>query len=314
MAQARGSSVRLLLDYETTYGADPAAVDAFIMPVNSIGIEADQRKNSPATLRGSRNPVMPWDGNRDVRGPLVVPVDYTAFWYWLKAMFGAPTTTGAGAPYTHEFKVPAAQPSMVLEKGFTDIAKYWKYNGCKISRWSMNIGGDEELVANFDMIGSNETPGTAEYDATPTALTLGRLDNFEASIKEGGAAIANIKSISFNIDMDLDPDNYVIGGAGIRGDLPEGVLAITGNLLALFEDHTLVTKAINSTESKIEIDIMSGVYGMKIYFNELQYARGKTPVEGPKGVLLSLDYAAYYDNDAEESAVVVELINADAHA
>jgi len=313
MTQAKGSSVQLLLDYETTYGADPAVPNAYIMPVNSITLAADQSKNSPATLRGDRNPTVPWDGNRNVNGSIVVPVDYTAFWYWLQAMFKDPTTSG-GPVYTHKFTVQDDQESLVLDKGFTDITKYWKYNGCKISRWSMNLGGDEELVSTFDIIGSAETLGTSPLDATPNSLTLGRLDNFEASLKEGGSSIANVKTLSFAVDFGLDPDCFVIGGAGIRGGLPEGVLSVTGNLTALFENHTLADKAVASTETSIGIEIVSGSYGLKIYFDELQYARPKTLVEGPKGILISLDWAAYYDDDADASSIWVQCLNADAHA
>lgn len=313
MTQAKGSSARLLLDFETTYGSDPVAPDAMVMPVNTININADQSKNSAATLGNARNPYMPWDGNLDVSGSIVVPVDYTAIWYWMKAMFNDPVTSG-GPTYTHTFKVPISMPSLVLEKQFVDITKYWKYNGCKINRMSMDIGGDQELTMTLDIVGADETLGTSAYDATPTSLSLARLDNFEASLKEGGSPIANVRSLSFNLDFGLDPDQFVIGGAGIRGGLPEGIMAVSGTLTALFEDHTLAAKAEASTETSLEIDIMSGSYGVKFYFDELQLARGRAPVEGPRGVNISFDWVAYYDDDADASVIKVEVINTDAHA
>ena len=118
-------------------------------------------------------------------GSLEVPLDYTAFWYWLKLAFGAPTTTGA-SPYVHTFKIGSTMPSAVLEKQFTDITKYWKYNGVKISRMSLKIGGDGELVANLTLVGSNETPGTSAYDAAPTAVVEHPFYNFQGAVKEGG--------------------------------------------------------------------------------------------------------------------------------
>lgn len=308
MTQAKGYRARLLLDFETTYGSDPATPAALVMPVNSIGLAADRSKNSPATLTGSRHPVIPWDGNLDVGGPLVVPVDYTAFGYWLKAMMGSPTTSGLG-PYDHEFKPGNTQPSLVLEKQFQDIAKYWKYNGCKVSRWSMSLGGDEELVANLDIIGAKETPGTTAYDSSPTSVSLDRLDNFEATLEEGGSSIANVVSLDFEVDFGLDADQYVIGGSGIRGSLPEGILAVSGTLRALFEDHTLVTKALNSTESSLRIEITHGTSELDIYFPELQYARAKTPVDGPQGVQVELGFTAYYDDNSDSSVLVATLTN-----
>jgi hypothetical protein len=243
----------------------------------------------------------------------VVPVDYTAFWYWLKAMFGDPSTSGTG-PYDHEFTVGNTQPSLVLEKQFQDITKYWKYSGCKVSSWSMSLGGDEELVSTLEIIGADETPGTSAYDASPTSLTLGRLDNFEGALKEGGATISNVTSLSLTMNFGLDDSQYVIGGGGIRGDIPEGMVEVSGTLTALFEDHSLVDKAVNSTESSLRAEITHGTNELDLFIPELQYANPVTTVDGPQGVLVELPFVGYYDDGTDASVMVVTLTNDDAHA
>lgn len=91
---ARGYKSTCLLDFETTFGADPAGgiKKGRLMPINENRIRGSRDKSAPGTITGTRNPAEPFDDRLDVRGDLVVPVDARAFPYWLFAMFGAPTT------------------------------------------------------------------------------------------------------------------------------------------------------------------------------------------------------------------------------
>ena len=98
MAQAKGSKARLVLDTETTFGSDPGTPAGLVMPINSFSLKSNRPKNTRNTLLGTRNPGKPWDGNQTDSGDVIVPVDSEAFPYWLKAMFGAPTTTES--PFT----------------------------------------------------------------------------------------------------------------------------------------------------------------------------------------------------------------------
>ena len=104
MAQVLGSKAQLLIDFETTYNSDPAVAAGLEMPKNKFSMVGKQNKIKRSTIRNSRKPVRSLNGNLVVDGSVEVPVDWAAFAYWLKAMFGAPTTTGTG-PYEHVFKV-----------------------------------------------------------------------------------------------------------------------------------------------------------------------------------------------------------------
>ena len=311
MAQAKGALARLQLDFETTFGSDPASPNGINMPFNSCGVRSTRAQNQAQTLTGRRDPVEPFDGNIDVGGDIVVPVDAIAFGYWLKAMFGAPTTTGAG-PYQHVFKIGNTQPSMVLEKGFADIAQYAKLNGCKVARLSMTIGGDGELTATLGVMGAKETLGTTSYDATPTTLTFARFQNSQAAFTEGGSALANGTELTIDVDFGLDGGVYVVGGGGIRGSIPEGVVAISGTLRTLFENATLLTKAMNSTESSITATLTNGTNILALALNEVKYARNVPSIDGPTGVYVELPFQAFYDNHAGNSAIVATLTNGQA--
>ena len=314
MGTARGYKSECVLDFETTFGEDPASPAGLIMPLNTMGVRSQRNKTTPATIRGNRNPAAPFDGNLSVSGGIQAPVDTIATGHWLRAMFGVPATTGSD-PYTHTFTVGDTQPSLVLEKKFADTAaaiKYAKYNGCKIASWSMSVGGDGELVQDFDVAGADETLADAAYDSSASSVSIDRLNNFQASLTEGGSPLTIATDVDFTIDFGLDTDKYVIGGSGTLGDIPEGIIGVSGNLTALFQNDTLLNKAVNSTESSLVITLTDGDYSLVITFEELQYSRNTPGIEGPQGVLITLPFTGYFDDGASSSAITAALTNAQA--
>lgn len=308
MSQARGFKGRLLLDFESSFKTDPDPVAAMVMPFNSLSLTATRSLQQAQTITGRRDPVAPFEGNLDVSGDITVPVDVTAMGYWLRAMFGAPSTSGAG-PYVHEFKVGDTMPSLVLEKQFSGISQFAKYSGCKISSFGLDVGGDGELVATLGVLGASEDLSGVAYDADPTTISLTRFSNYQASLEEDGVALSNGTMVSLNIDFGLDGENYVIGGAGERGDIPEGLISVSGTLTTLFEDATLLNKAINGTESSLVITLTNGTNVLTLDLNELRYERRVPDIQGPEGILAELNFQAYFDNHADDSVVVATLTN-----
>ena len=69
-------------------------------------------------------------------GDVVVPIDAEAFGFWLKAAFGAPTTTGT-APFTHEFQPGSwTLPSLSIETGMLEVPRFAMYSGCVLDQLS----------------------------------------------------------------------------------------------------------------------------------------------------------------------------------
>jgi len=315
MAQAKGVCSQVVIDFETTYGSDPGSVAGIKMPFNTFSLRANRNVIEPATIRGIRSPAMPSFGNLDVSGPAVVPIDQIAIGYWLKALLGAPDTSGTEAPYTHVYTIGSCSddiPSMVVDLGFTDITKYLKFNGVKIDGFSITAGGDEELTANLDLIGANETSGASAYDSDPTELTFSRFNNFQASLKEGGSEITNVQEVTINIRNNLDPTCYYVSGNGIRGALPSGLCSVNGSIKAFFENLTLYNKAINTTESSLELTFTSGSYSLKIMLNELKYQQSGIEVSTTGGIYVELPFKAYYQDHADATVVKITLVNSHA--
>jgi len=90
----------MALAFETTYGTPPAS-GLTRMPFASTSLGAEQPLLNSELLGYGRDPLAPIKDVVTADGDVVVPLDAEAFGFWLKAAFGAPTTTGAEAPYTH---------------------------------------------------------------------------------------------------------------------------------------------------------------------------------------------------------------------
>jgi len=307
--QARGSKAQVLIDFETVFNTLNTTPAAIKLPVHSSKLQSKQNMVESTLITGSRNATAPGFGNINVSGSIEVPVDQIYMGYILKALLGAPVTTGSAAPYTHVFKMSDTQPSLTIENGFTDIGVYNVYTGCKINKFAISFGGDGELKCSLNFLGCKEIIGNASIDATPTSYSLKRFGNFQATLKEGGANVAVATSVDTSIDTGLDGDTYVLGGGGFRQSINEGVANISGTIKAFFENLTLLNKAINGTESSVEIKLAKLTNSLTFLYPEVIYERNSPGIDGPKGVSIDLPYRAYYDDSAEGSSLIVTLVN-----
>ena len=313
---ARGYKTQCLMDYESVFGTLPDAGDraGVILPINSFGLNVSRNKNSAQTLTGRRDPVEPFDGNTEVTGDVVVPVDVTAFGYWLKLLLGAPTTTGSGAPYTHVFKVSDTTPSGIVQCTYgTATTSYGLFSGVKCSSMSMTVGGDEELTATFSLAGRDATYSTTDYDSNASLVTLKRLNNFQATLKKDSVAFATCTQVDFTIDNGLDTSIRTIGGQGMVYDIPEGIMSVTGTMNCLFTDTTLLAAAKASTEMALELAIaIDASNSLTFKFPEVQLQYQGPTVDGPTGIMAEFPFVAYFSNSADDSVVVATLVNSTA--
>lgn len=312
--QAIGVYTTLKMGFETEFGKDPAdlATKAVQMPFNTCGLAASQNKTDPATIRGRRDPVEPIMGNIDVSGDLAVPMDATAFGYWWKAAMGAPVTTaveGKDGFFKHVFKPADDQPSLVLEKGFSKINSYAKYNGCKVSKISISAGGDGELTATISIMGCDEKISTTTICANPSEPVMNRLNNFMANLILGGNKTATVTAFTMDIDFGLDGDTYALGGKGYRTAVNEGLINISGSMTAFFCDNTYLELAENNMETSAELTLEVGELQMSLLLPEIKFSRNSPAVDGPSGIKQELQYSAYYQDSDENAAIVVTMQN-----
>lgn len=310
--QARGMKGKLLLAFEQDYGVTPVTPAAYRLPFNTNSLTGSQGLITSNTITGRRDPVEPGRGTVDVSGTIVIPLDVRNIGIWLTHMFGAPVTTGEATPYTHVWTLGDTMPSASIEKGFGDIGSYGVYPGVKVSKFSLSAEmGNNELTASLDVMGANEVFNATSMAASPTELALTRFNIFQGSVKENATTLAICRKFEFNIDFGLDGDTYCFSESGspTRQDINEGLAQITGSIETLFKDSVLLNKAINGTETSLEFKFANGAHSLSIVLGELVFERKSPGIDGPKGVVFSPNYQAYFSDSANNSAVKITLIN-----
>ena len=149
---------------------------------------------------------------------------------------------------------------MCLEQQFPDIGEYFLTNGCKVSKFATTFElNNQDVIATIDIMGARETPAAASFLTAPITNPMTKLGALQAVIKDGGTQVADVTKVELTIDNGLDGSIYTLGAGGYRGSLPEGMLAITGTVTAMFDSMTLLNKAINGTTSSLEITLANAV-------------------------------------------------------
>jgi hypothetical protein len=314
MAQGRGIHGVLhrvvAIEGQNSYNADPSSMGGVKLPVNNIGLASDRNLITPGTLRGRRDPAAPAQGFVDAGGAVVVPVDHCAIGYWLQMLLGYPETTSIDANLKyHRFTVNSVLDSFVMEKGFSDVAAYEKFGGCKCAGMQITIGGDEELVATFDIKAANATPAGASVVTPSTEISLARFNQFHASLTEGGASQSKVRTLELNVLNNLDESVYTIGGGASRGGLPEGFCNVNGRMEMMFENWSYYLYAFSGTERSLELTFASGSFQLIFSVDELLYRRRSPAIETPEGIYQDLEFEAYYTDAGSQSTIRATLIN-----
>src|SRR5690606_26821489 len=171
MARAQGARARMALAFETTYGTPPAS--GFTrMPFASTTLGSEQPLLNSELLGYGRDPLAPVKDAVTADGDVVVPIDAATFGFWLKAAFGAPTTTGTTpGPFTHTFQSGSwTLPSMAIETGMPEVPRYALYSGVVLDQltWQMQRSG--LLTATARLVAQGETVSTTTQAGTPAEL------------------------------------------------------------------------------------------------------------------------------------------------
>lgn len=307
-------SSRLLLDFEVTFKTSPASPTAISLPFNTCDLKETQQPQQSKIIGAGRHSAKPYYGNKSVAGNLTGPIDLIAIGYVLKMVFGAPTTTGSEPTYTHTFKVGASTPSFLLEKGWPSDSKYYLYNGCKAGGFSINFGGNGELIYTVPIIGAKETYWATPYQVTPTTdvskpATL--LHNCDAVVSEGGTQSTTLEECSF--DFKNNPEmGYGLSGGGEATAAGEGVPDVSCKVKGMFDGDTLIAKGRTHVKSSLGVVLTSGTYSLGAYCDELEYSHESPAIDGPGGAHLNLSAIGYYQNDVDASDIRFVLINSQA--
>lgn len=291
--------------------------DGMYLPFLNESFRLSRNFTQSNVIRSTRNPNKPTRGNQEVAGDIAVELNP-----WMGRLFkhtlGGYTRTGGG-PYTHTFKIGSLPVGLQIEKQFTDIVQYLRYNGCKVNSHNFDVKTEGPITGSFSLMGAKEAVATLPHDGAPTDFGHNPFDGFEAVINQGGSPLAVVTEVSGKIENNLDGTTFVIGGAGERYSVNAGKVKVSGKLTALFENMTLYNLALNNTETTLQVVLTKGTGAgsagnekLTYNFDEVIFRPQAPVIAGDKGIMVDLEFEAYYDNDADASALWIELMNAQA--
>lgn len=318
MPQARGSQAVIALYEESTYNTTPGTPSGQKLYVTNFGVQANQNRPDSNTLTNSRERSAPAAGNINVSGSFGMEIGAESIGTLLKHLMGINNTTGA-SPYTHTMTLGDLPVGLILEKdhgaNISGNGRVQYYNGCRIARATFTFPQEGYATCSFDILGAKETLASSALDGTLTDNGHTSFSAFSAAIEEGGSSIATVTQCEISVDNDLDDTAFTIGSAGQRRALPEGFATVTGSLTALFEDAALLTKAVNGTQSSLKVTLSrgdglgsAGNESIEFLVNQMLYERASPPIEGPRGVQITLPFKAYISGST--SALQLTLKNA----
>lgn len=308
MARAQGARAQMALAYESVYGTPPAS-GYFKMPFASATLGAEQPLLESELLGYGRDPLAPIKDALTADGDVVVPIDAVGFGYWLKAAFGDPTTTGAEAPYTHEFRSGSwTLPSLAIEIGMPEVPRFAMYAGCVVDQLSWQMTRSGLLTASVSLIAQGETPAAATGAGTPTEITLQRFGHFNGSIKRDGTALGNVVSTQITYGNNLDRIETIRADGKIDGADPSMAM-LSGSMEVRFADTTLMDQAINGTACALEF-AYSLPTGESLTFtaHSVYLPRPRVEISGPQGIQATFDWQAAKEATLDRMCTVT-LIN-----
>ncbi len=298
MARAMGARTQLAFAYESVYGTAPASGFMKLSMAESKLASAQPLIDSEL-LGFGRDPLAPIKDAITADGDITIPLDVDGIGYWLKAIFGAPVTTGT-TPKVHTFQTGGwTLPSMSIEVGFPDIPTFKMFSGVRVNDFKFNMQRTGNLQATVGLIAQGETPNVASQAGTlGTLVNLTRFGQFNGAIKRNGAALGNIVSGDVTYSNNLDRVETIRSDGKIEGADP-GMASMKGALVARFADTTLITDAQNGTPCELEFSwVISASQSLKITVHAVYLPVPRIEIPGPGGI------QATYDWQAAQSAAV----------
>lgn len=218
--------------------------------------------------------------------------------------------------YEHRFTIGDLPLGVTYDKDYgpaiSGAGRVEGLNGNRCGAVTFRFPQEGHPEGVFSWVGAGQVLRAAALDATPTDPGHHGFTAFAATVKEGGTTIATLKEADITLNNDLDTDGYVLGGGGNRTELPEGDAIVGGRVRGTFSNATLLNKAVNDTESSLQVDLSRGD-GWGTAGNEfcgftvqqLKYELTTIPIDGPKGVVVDFPFKSYRKGTDRGLLVVV---------
>jgi hypothetical protein len=292
MARAQGARARMACAFESVYGTPPAAGSYWRMPFASSTLGSERPLLASELLGYGRDPLPPVPDVENADGEIVVPIDLRAWGVWLKAAFGAPTTTGTG-PYAHEFRSGSwTLPSLAIEVGMPEVPHYAMSSGAVVNTlaWTMQRSG--LLTATVGLIAQGEAVAGASATGAASDFEIVRFGQFNGAVQRDGTALGSIVSAQISYANNLDRIETIRNDGMIEGADPS-IAALTGTIEVRFADQTLLSQAVDGDAAELKFSFTRGpTEAFELVAHAVYLPKPRLPIQGPAGVQASFAWQA----------------------
>lgn len=297
---AQGAAFKLRGLVEATENTAPSG-NWNQLPCFTFTVGADQELSQDQILsaNSTRDATDPFYGKNTVAGQARVPLDTVHIGRWLKWMLGAPTTSGA-TNYTHVFKSGGATlPSVAWEKAFPDITKFERFLGGRVNTLEVGVDDTGAADATLGLLAMQEVLDTATGAGTPVVTAFTRFQRPTGAITLGGSALAAVTGGTLRFTNDMQAvDDTIRSDSQIEG-IDIGQSAGSGELQLRFASHSQVNTAIAGTAVAIVYSLtMDSNTSITFTYPRAFLQRKGRPVEGPRGITMTVPFVAAYDSTA----------------
>jgi hypothetical protein len=266
-------------------------------------------------LRGQLQPIL---GKKDIGGTMKTVLAPQSCVKHLAMLLGAPTITNLAAGRNQFVFAPGSGANAIpvglgMEIDYTSVltapGRFLRLAGLRHSKGTFTFNPSGFIDASYDLIGSNwDWTQAATINATPSDFGHTGFSMFVCTLQEGGSAYGSMQQLQLTVDNDLDNSLYTINAGGVRGQLPEGMVKITGTATALFDSMALLNKALANTGSSLNLaftngtgDGSAGNDNLVMNIPNLVYKLAGPTIDGPKGLMQKLAFTGYRLAGAEQA-------------
>lgn len=308
MSRAYGWNAQLLIAEESEYGVMPQSGYRKI-PFISSSLDSEQNLLSSNVLGLGRDPTQPFQDVINVDGDMAVPVDIRNIGVWLKAIFGAPTTTEDEGIYTHAFESgKIIIPSYSLEVGLPEVPQFIRFAGVRANSIAFNFQRSGEAQVTLNLMGQCESGSTTAIADNPEVYKYTRVSQFQGYIKSGGEFLANITATNATYSNNLEKIE-TIRNDGLVEAIDLGVASLSGSISARYGDNVLLDKAREGTPVDVELGYqLTDSMKLVIECHEVYLPKPKRSIDGPGGIECSYDFQGAKSEELGHM-MTVKLIN-----
>ncbi|MDF2140857.1 phage tail tube protein [Paenirhodobacter sp. CAU 1674] len=309
MARAQGARAQMALGFESVYGTPPASGNFWKVPFVSSTLGSEQPLLNSDLLGFGRDPLAPIKDAITTDGDVVIPLDSRYLGLWLKGLFGDPVTTGASAPYSHEFRSGGwTLPSMAIELGNPDVPSYRMVAGVRVNSISWNMQRSGLVTATVNCIAQGETPAGSSAVGTMDELALTRFGSFNGEIKRNGSLLGSVVSGSVTYTNNLDRVETIRSDGKIE-DADPSIAALSGEIVVRFANTTLLDQATAGTDCELSFGYpLDANNSLILTAHSVFLPKPRLPIEGPGGMQATFAWQAALDSVTGRMATVT-LVN-----